>query len=133
MAGFMPVPVKPRTLALSTKCERRPPGTSLISAFAVFNLADSHPNRLQGEQELWVMAAKELPPGISLHAGMLKPQTEVLIGGHAAEPEGRSDNNVHLDLGIHRTVPRATAKARAHRHTSLASMPAFRHKQRTIR
>ncbi|MFK4718942.1 DUF2169 domain-containing protein [Bradyrhizobium niftali] len=111
LAGFMPVLVKPRTLGLLTKCERRPPGANLIiSVFAMFDLANPRADRLQGEQELWVTAAKELPPGTPLDVGKSKPQAEVLIGGHAAAPEGRPDNHVHVNLGIPRTVPRATAK-----------------------
>ncbi|MBB4371947.1 hypothetical protein GGD63_004748 [Bradyrhizobium sp. cir1] len=114
----MPVLVKPRTLGLLTKCERRPPGTTLIiSVFAVFDLANPRPDRLQSEQELGDMAVKELPPGTPLDVGLPKPQVEVLIGGHAAEPEGRPDNHVHVNLSIRRTVPRATAKvARAPPH-----------------
>lgn len=86
----MPILVKPRTLGLLTKCERRPPGAHLVvSVFAMFDLAAPGADRLQGEQELWLMAAKELPAGSPLDVGMPKPQAEVLIGGHAAAPEGR--------------------------------------------
>ncbi|TWB93084.1 hypothetical protein FBZ93_111123 [Bradyrhizobium macuxiense] len=86
----MPILVKPRTLGLLSKCERRPPGASLIiSAFAMFDLADPGADRLESEQDLWVMAAKELPPGSPLDIGMPKPQAEVLVGGHAAAPQGR--------------------------------------------
>ncbi|MES5486709.1 DUF2169 domain-containing protein [Bradyrhizobium sp. INPA03-11B] len=86
----MPILVKPRTLGLLSKCERRPPGASLIiSAFAMFDLANPGSDRLEGEQDLWVMAAKELPPGSPLDIGMPKPQAEVLVGGHAAAPQGR--------------------------------------------
>ncbi|WP_426441394.1 DUF2169 family type VI secretion system accessory protein [Bradyrhizobium genosp. P] len=99
--GLMPILVKPRTLGLLTKYERRPPGTSLIiSVFAMFDLANPGADRLQGEQELWVMAAKELPPGTSLDIGMPKPQAEVLIGGHAAAPEGRITERMMLGFAL---------------------------------
>ncbi|KWV54685.1 hypothetical protein AS156_06875 [Bradyrhizobium macuxiense] len=55
----------------------------------MFDLANPAAERLEGEQELWVMAAKELPPGSPLDIGMPKPQAEVLVGGHAAAPQGR--------------------------------------------
>ncbi|MDH2399172.1 DUF2169 domain-containing protein [Bradyrhizobium sp. SSUT18] len=93
----MPIIVKPRTLGLLTKCERHPPGASLvISVFAMFDLANPGAGRLEGEQDLWVMAAKELPPGNPLDIGMPKPQAEVLIGGHAAAPEGRLTERMML-------------------------------------
>ncbi|WP_274617704.1 MULTISPECIES: DUF2169 family type VI secretion system accessory protein [Bradyrhizobium] len=93
----MPVLVKPRTLGLLTKCERRPPGASLIiSVFAMFDLANPGAGRLLGEQELWVMAAKELPPSTPLDIGMPKPQAELLIAGHAAAPEGRPTERMML-------------------------------------
>lgn len=86
----MPIVIKPRTLGLLSKCERRPPGACLIiSAFAMFDLANPGADRLEGEQDLWVMAAKELPPDSPLDIGMPKPQAEVLVGGHAAAPQGR--------------------------------------------
>ncbi|MGY3530821.1 hypothetical protein ACVIHD_006350 [Bradyrhizobium embrapense] len=62
----------------------------------MFDLANPRADRLQGEQELWVMAAKELPPGNPLDVGMPKPQAEVLIGGHAAAPEGRPTERIVL-------------------------------------
>ncbi|WP_084305357.1 DUF2169 domain-containing protein [Bradyrhizobium sp. ARR65] len=97
----MPVLVKPRTLGLLTKCERRPPGASLIiSVFAMFDLANPGADRLHGEQELWTMAAKELPPGTPLDIGMPKPQAEVLIGGHAAAPQGRPTERMVLGLAL---------------------------------
>lgn len=100
-ASFMPILVKPRTLSLLTKCERRPPGASLIiSVFAMFDLANPGADRLQGEQELWIMAAKELPPGTPLDIGMPKPQAEVLIGGHAAAPEGRPTERMMLGWAL---------------------------------
>ncbi|WP_050631921.1 DUF2169 family type VI secretion system accessory protein [Bradyrhizobium viridifuturi] len=97
----MPVLVKPRTLGLLTKCERRPPGASLIiSVFAMFDLATPGALRLQGEQDLWIMAAKELPPGTPLDIGMPKPQAELLIGGHAAAPNGRPTERMMLGFAL---------------------------------
>ncbi|MGY3698645.1 uncharacterized protein YjbI with pentapeptide repeats [Bradyrhizobium sp. USDA 3240] len=97
----MPILVKPRTLSLLTKCERRPPGASLIiSVFAMFDLADPGAHRLQGEQELWIMAAKELSPDTTLDIGMPKPQAEILIGGHAAAPEGRPTERMMLGWAL---------------------------------
>ena len=41
----MPIVIKPRTLGLLSKCERRPPGACLIiSAFAMFDLANLSSN-----------------------------------------------------------------------------------------
>ncbi|KRR02100.1 hypothetical protein CP49_04780 [Bradyrhizobium valentinum] len=62
----------------------------------MFDLANPSADRLEGEQELWMMAAKELPPGNPLDIGMPKPQAEVLIGGHAAAPEGRPTERMML-------------------------------------
>ncbi|PDT64825.1 hypothetical protein CO683_35825 [Bradyrhizobium ottawaense] len=97
----MPILIKPRTLSLLSKCERRPPGASLIiSAFAMFDLAHPGADRLEGEQDLWVMAAKELPSGTPLDIGMPKPEAEVLIGGHAAAPQGRPTERLMLGWTI---------------------------------
>ncbi|WP_084801373.1 DUF2169 domain-containing protein [Bradyrhizobium sp. Ec3.3] len=97
----MPILIKPRTLGLLTRCERRPRGASLIiSALAMFDLANPCADRLEGEQELWVMSAKELPPGSPLDIGMPKPQAEVLIGGHAAAPEGRPIQRIILGWSL---------------------------------
>lgn len=97
----MPILVKPRSLGLLTKCERRPPGASLIvSIFGMFDLADPNPDRLEGEQGLWIMAAKELPPGTALDIGMPKPQAEILIGGHAAAPADAPTDRVMLGCAL---------------------------------
>lgn len=97
----MPILVKPRTLGLLTKCERRPPGASLIvSIFTMFDLANPGADRLEGEQGLWLMAAKELPPGTALDIGMPKPQAEVLIGGHAAAAEGQPTQRMMLACAL---------------------------------
>ncbi|MGY8669079.1 DUF2169 domain-containing protein [Bradyrhizobium sp. UFLA05-109] len=97
----MPILIKPRTLGLLTKCERRPRGASLIvSVFAMFDLANPGADRLEGEQELWIMSAKELPPGSPLDIGMPKPKAEVLIGGHAAAPEGRRTQRMMLGWSL---------------------------------
>ncbi|WP_271553514.1 DUF2169 family type VI secretion system accessory protein [Bradyrhizobium sp. CCBAU 45394] len=97
----MPILVKPRTLGLLTKCERRPPGASLIiSVFAMFDLSNPGADRLLSEQELWLMATKELPPGTPLDIGMPKPQAELLISGHAAAPEGRTTERMMLGWAL---------------------------------
>ncbi|WGR72821.1 MULTISPECIES: DUF2169 domain-containing protein [unclassified Bradyrhizobium] len=62
----------------------------------MFDLANPGADRLQSEQELWVMAAKELPLGTPLDIGMPKPQAELLIGGHAAAPEERTTERMML-------------------------------------
>lgn len=79
--------VKPRTLGLLTKAERRRSGASfVVSALAMFDLAD--PTRFEGEQELWLAAAKALPPGTILDMAMPKPTAEVLLAGHARPAGG---------------------------------------------
>jgi uncharacterized protein YjbI with pentapeptide repeats len=79
--------VKPRTLGLLTKAERRRSGASfIVSALALFDLAD--PSDFESEQALWIAAAKALPPGAVLDLAMPKPTAEVLIGGHARAPHG---------------------------------------------
>lgn len=85
----MPLLIKPRTLGCLTKVERRPGGASLVvSSFAFFDLAEPDRHRLQGEQAMWLMIAKELPPGAIFDIGMPKPTAEVLLAGHAAAPGG---------------------------------------------
>ncbi len=66
----------------------------------MFDLANPSADRLEEEQELWVMAAKELPPGSPLDFGMPKPQAEVLIGGHAATPDGRPTQRMMLGWSL---------------------------------
>lgn len=79
--------VKPRTLGLLTKAERRRSGASfIVSAIALFDLAN--PSDFESEQALWLAAAKALPPGAALDLAMPKPTAEVLIGGHARAPGG---------------------------------------------
>lgn len=77
---LMPLIIKPRTFSLLTRAERRRHGASyIVAAFAAFDLAD--PSRLDGEQALWTMLAKVLPPMVTLDACMPKPRAEMLIGG----------------------------------------------------
>lgn len=93
--------IKPRTLGLLTKTERRAVGASfIISAFGLFDLAEPDPHRLQGEQAMWLMAAKELPPGAILDLGMPKPTAEVLIAGHAAALGGEPVQRMGLAWAI---------------------------------
>ena len=80
--------IKPRTLGLLTKAERRATGASyIVSALAMFDLAGA--GELESEQALWLAVAKALPPGTILDIAMPKPVAEVLIAGHARPPEGR--------------------------------------------
>ncbi|WP_051356458.1 DUF2169 family type VI secretion system accessory protein [Azorhizobium doebereinerae] len=82
----MPLVIKPRTLAVLTKVERRTGGARYIATvMAAFDLADSR--RLDGEQALWLMAAQALPPGGALDTGMPKPRAELLIGGRVQAPD----------------------------------------------
>ncbi len=82
----MPQIIKPRTLGLLHKVERRRDGGRfIVSVLAAFDLADA--TRLDSEQSLWPMAAQALPPGGALDMGMPKPRAEVLIGGRVHAPE----------------------------------------------
>lgn len=81
----MPLVIKPRTLGLLHKVERRRDGARLIlSVIAAFDLAD--PSRIDGEQALWTMAAASLPESCALDMCMPKPRAEVLIGGRIDAP-----------------------------------------------
>ncbi len=81
--------IKPRSLSLMTKAERRAPGASfIVSVFGMFDLATPDSTRFEGEQGLWLMVAKELPAGAIFDIGMPKPTAEVLVAGHAAAPGG---------------------------------------------
>lgn len=81
----MPQIIKPRTLGLLHKVERRRDGARfIISAIAAFDLAD--PSKLDGEQSLWLMAADALPPGTPIDAVMPKPRAEMLIAGKLNAP-----------------------------------------------
>ncbi len=96
--------VKPRTLGLLTKAERRRAGASfIVSALAMFDLAD--PTDFESEQALWLAAAKALPPGTILDTGMPKPAAEVLIAGHARPAGGEpcSLMQVAARIGDHET------------------------------
>ncbi|WP_181832616.1 DUF2169 family type VI secretion system accessory protein [Bosea caraganae] len=84
-----------------TKTERRAVGASfIVSAFGLFDLADPDPDRLQGDQAMWMMAAKELPPGAVFDLGMPKPTAEVLVAGHAAAPGGAPVQRMGLAWAI---------------------------------
>lgn len=85
----MAVIIKPRSLGIMTKVERTPPSASLVvSAYGLFRLAAPDRLRFESEQALWLMTAKEVPPGAIFDIGMPKPAAEILIGGHAAAPGG---------------------------------------------
>ncbi|MFG1418654.1 DUF2169 domain-containing protein [Xanthobacter sp. V0B-10] len=82
----MPVIIKPRTLGLLHKVERRRDGGRfIVTVLAAFDLEDSA--RIDGEQGLWTMAAAALPPGTPLDMGMPKPRAEVLIAGRVQAPD----------------------------------------------
>ncbi|MEW6255066.1 MAG: DUF2169 domain-containing protein, partial [Pseudomonadota bacterium] len=81
----MPLVIKPRTLSLLHRMERRPGGPRfLITALASFDLTD--PARIESEQVLWPMAAATLPKGLLLDAGLPKPRAEMLVGGRVQAP-----------------------------------------------
>lgn len=97
----MPLIIKPRTLGLMTKVERNPPGANLIvSAYGLFNLATPDRYRFEGEQSLWLIAAKELPPGSVFDIGMPKPVAELLVGGYAAAPAGEPASRFALSWSV---------------------------------
>ncbi|MFG1392047.1 DUF2169 family type VI secretion system accessory protein [Xanthobacter agilis] len=82
----MPLMIKPRTLGLLHKVERRRDGGRfIVTVLVAFDLADS--SRLDGEQGLWTMAAATLPPGTPLDMGMPKPRAEMLIAGRVQAPD----------------------------------------------
>lgn len=81
----MPLVIKPRTLSLLHRVERRPGGPRLlVTVLASFDLAA--PARLESEQVLWPMAAAALPKGTLLDAGLPKPRAELLVGGRVQAP-----------------------------------------------
>ena len=85
----MPTMIKPRTLGVLTKVERRGTGASfIVTAFGLFDLARPEADRFETDQTMWMMAAKALPKGSVLDIGMPKPRAEMLVGGTAAAPGG---------------------------------------------
>src|SRR5260370_8334645 len=86
----MPLMIKPRTLGVLTKAERRKVGASyIVSALGLFDLARPDADRFETDQALWVLAAKAVPKGSALDVGMPKPRAELLIGGAARAPAGQ--------------------------------------------
>lgn len=76
----MPLVIKPRTLALLHKVERRRSGARFIATvIAAFDLADSR--AIDSEQTLWPMLSQSLPEGTAVDTCMPKPRAELLIGG----------------------------------------------------
>ncbi|MEP9377959.1 DUF2169 domain-containing protein [Aquabacter sp. CN5-332] len=85
----MPLIIKPRTLGLLHKIERRRNGARFVaSVIAAFDLADS--SKLDGEQSLWLMAAEALPEGSALDTCMPKPRAEILIAGKIQAPQSNA-------------------------------------------
>ncbi|MEW6256040.1 MAG: DUF2169 domain-containing protein [Pseudomonadota bacterium] len=82
----MPLVIKPRSLALLHKVERRRSGARFIAAVvAAFDLADS--SAVDSEQALWPMLAASLPEGAAVDMCMPKPRAELLIGGRLTHPD----------------------------------------------
>ena len=85
----MPVIIKPMRLGIMTKVEpQKSGGTFVVTALGLFRLHD--PSDFMSDQALWPMAAKELPPGTVLDIGSAKVQGDILLGGHAAAPQGQT-------------------------------------------
>ncbi|TCR64178.1 DUF2169 domain-containing protein [Bosea sp. BK604] len=72
----------------------------IVSAFGMFDLAQPDPYRLEGEQAMWMMTAKELPSGAVFDLGMPKPTAEVMIAGHAAALGGEPVQRIGLAWAI---------------------------------
>lgn len=66
----------------------------------MFDLANPGTDRLEGEQALWILAAKEIPAGSVLDIGMPKPQAEILVGGHAAAPQGQPTDRMMIGWAL---------------------------------
>lgn len=91
--------IKPRTLGILTKSERRRVGASfIVSAFGMFDL--SHPDHFEGDQALWMAAAEGVAPGSFLDIGMPKPCAEILVGGKACPAGGVATPAMLLDYAI---------------------------------
>src|SRR5260370_34734621 len=85
----MPLMIKPRTLGVLAKAERRKAGAAyIVTAMGLFDLARPDAERFETDQSLWLLAAKALPKGRFLDIGMPKPTAELLVGGFAQAPNG---------------------------------------------
>ena len=97
----MPSMIKPRTLGVLTKAERRKNGASyIVSAFGMFDLARPDAARFETDQALWLLAAKALPKGAVLDMGMPKPKAELLIGGVARAPGGEPTTAMAVEWSV---------------------------------
>src|SRR5260370_16524023 len=86
--GCMPLMIKPRTLGVLAKAERRKVGAAyIVTAMGLFDLARPDAERFENDQSLWLLAAKALPKGSFLDIGMPKPQAELLVGGFPRPPD----------------------------------------------
>jgi uncharacterized protein YjbI with pentapeptide repeats len=97
----MPSMIKPRTLGVLAKAERRKTGASyIVSALGMFDLARPQADRFETEQALWILSAKALPKGSVLDMGMPKPRAELLIGGAARAPTGKPTNAMMVEWTV---------------------------------
>jgi len=97
----MPTMIKPRTLGVLAKAERRKVGASyIVSALGMFDLAQPGADRFESEQALWLLAAKGLPKGAVLDVGMPKPRAELLMGGSARAPTGQPATAMAVEWSI---------------------------------
>ena len=94
----MPLMIKPRTLGVLTKAERRKVGASyIVTAMGLFDLARPDAERFENSQSLWLLAAKALPKGSFLDIGMPKPQAELLVAGFARAPDGKPTSAMSVE------------------------------------
>jgi hypothetical protein len=79
--------IKPRTLGVLAKAERRKVGASyIVSTLGLFDLTRPGADRFETDQALSVLAAKAIPKGGVLDVGMPKPRAELPVGGAARAP-----------------------------------------------
>jgi uncharacterized protein YjbI with pentapeptide repeats len=98
---FMPSMIKPRTLGVLAKVERRKVGASyIVSALGLFDLARPDADRFETDQALWILSAKALPKGSVLDVGMPKPRAELLIGGAARAPAGQPTTALAVEWAV---------------------------------
>lgn len=97
----MPMMIKPRTLGVLAKAERRKVGASyIVTALGLFDLARPDADRFETDQALWLLAAKALPKGSVIDVGMPKPRAELLIGGAARAPTGQPATAMAVEWAV---------------------------------
>jgi uncharacterized protein YjbI with pentapeptide repeats len=93
--------IKPMTLGVMTKPERRRGGATLIvTTFGLFPLDEPCEDRYLADAGIWPMVAQQFPEGTILDLGMPKPCGEVLVGGMAMSPTGEPVGAVTLDVQV---------------------------------